>query len=180
METPQVLLEHHLKALRLPTFLREYDKVAQQCAAEGVYPRLAAEQELDRERRATELQQARFRVVGQFRLSGDSVWFWSWPAVSSSTARRTFPQATYWRPVRRATGCGSPWRPRTRNGCCASRFQLRTADHPGVCSAVENVLFEIFSLRYERGATLVSNCPSTNGPRARPHRLLDRLSTSWR
>ena len=27
METPQVLLEHHLKALRLPTFLREYDKI---------------------------------------------------------------------------------------------------------------------------------------------------------
>ena len=40
MDTPQVLLEHHLKTLRLPTFLREYDKVAQQCAAEGVdYPR---------------------------------------------------------------------------------------------------------------------------------------------
>jgi hypothetical protein len=28
--TPQVLLEHHLSALRLPTILREYDKVAQQ------------------------------------------------------------------------------------------------------------------------------------------------------
>ena len=27
----QVLLGHHLKALRLPTFLREYDKVARQC-----------------------------------------------------------------------------------------------------------------------------------------------------
>ena len=34
METPQVLLDHHLKALRLPTFLREYDKVARVCAAE--------------------------------------------------------------------------------------------------------------------------------------------------
>ena len=30
-DTPQVLLEHHLKALRLPTILREYDKVARQC-----------------------------------------------------------------------------------------------------------------------------------------------------
>jgi hypothetical protein len=29
MDTPQVLLDHHLKTLRLPTFLREYDKVAQ-------------------------------------------------------------------------------------------------------------------------------------------------------
>ena len=34
-DTPQVLLAHHLKALRLPTFLREYDKLARQCAAEG-------------------------------------------------------------------------------------------------------------------------------------------------
>src|SRR5260370_40503211 len=70
METPQVLLEHHLKALRLPTFLREYDKVAQQCAAEGVdYPRfllrLSEQELLDRERRATErrIKQARFPVV---------------------------------------------------------------------------------------------------------------------
>ncbi len=31
-----VLLEHHLKELKLPTFLREYDKVASRCAAEGV------------------------------------------------------------------------------------------------------------------------------------------------
>ena len=32
-EVPQVLLAHHLKALKLPTFLREYDKLARQCAA---------------------------------------------------------------------------------------------------------------------------------------------------
>ena len=42
VDTPQVLLEHHLKMLRLPTFLREYDKVARQCSAESVdYPRCA-------------------------------------------------------------------------------------------------------------------------------------------
>ena len=35
-EEPQLLLAHHLKALGLPTFLREYDKLARQCAAEGV------------------------------------------------------------------------------------------------------------------------------------------------
>ena len=35
MDTPQVLLDHHLKTLRLPTMLREYDKVAQQCATEA-------------------------------------------------------------------------------------------------------------------------------------------------
>src|SRR6266700_7587439 len=70
MDTPQVLLDHHLKTLRLPTFLREYDKVAQQCAAEGVdFPRyllrLSELELLDRERRATErrIRQARFDVV---------------------------------------------------------------------------------------------------------------------
>src|SRR5271163_4211917 len=70
MDTPQVLLDHHLKTLRLPTFLREYDKVAQQCAAESVdFPRyllrLTELELLDRERRATErrISQAKFDVV---------------------------------------------------------------------------------------------------------------------
>ncbi len=31
-DTPQVLLAHHLKTLKLPTFLREYDKVARASA----------------------------------------------------------------------------------------------------------------------------------------------------
>ena len=31
-----VLLEHHLKELKLPTFLKEYDRVASRCAAEGL------------------------------------------------------------------------------------------------------------------------------------------------
>ena len=37
-DTPQVLLAHHLKALKLPTFLREYDKLARQCATDGIEP----------------------------------------------------------------------------------------------------------------------------------------------
>jgi DNA replication protein DnaC len=70
MDTPQVLLDHHLKTLRLPTFLREYDKIAQQCAEEAVdYPRyllrLTELELLDRESRATErrIKQARFPAV---------------------------------------------------------------------------------------------------------------------
>ena len=35
-EVPEVLLGAHLKALKLPTFLREHHKLARQCAAEGV------------------------------------------------------------------------------------------------------------------------------------------------
>jgi DNA replication protein DnaC len=70
MDTPQVLLDHHLKTLRLPTMLREYDKVAQQCATEAVdYPRfllrLVELELLDRDRRAVErrIKAARFDVV---------------------------------------------------------------------------------------------------------------------
>ena len=36
MATSTLLLDTHLKALRLPTFLREYDKVARHCAQEGL------------------------------------------------------------------------------------------------------------------------------------------------
>ena len=54
-EVPQVLLAHHLKALKLPSFLREHDKLARQCATEGVdhtgyLLRLAELELLDRER----------------------------------------------------------------------------------------------------------------------------------
>ena len=37
-DRPTVLLEHHLKELKLPTFLREYGKVAGQCARRGRRP----------------------------------------------------------------------------------------------------------------------------------------------
>ena len=35
-DTPEILLRHHLKKLKLPTVLREHEKVARQCAAENV------------------------------------------------------------------------------------------------------------------------------------------------
>jgi DNA replication protein DnaC len=67
---PPVLLAHHLKALKLPTFLREYDKQARQCSAEGVdhtgyLLRLAELELLERERRSVErrIRQARFPAV---------------------------------------------------------------------------------------------------------------------
>jgi len=65
--TPQVLLAHHLKQLRLPTVLREYDKVARECARDGVdHPRyllrLLELELIDRDRRLVErrIRQARF------------------------------------------------------------------------------------------------------------------------
>ena len=58
-DTPQLLLTHHLKALKLPTFLREYDKLARQCAEEGVdhtryLLRLSELELIDRQRRMVE------------------------------------------------------------------------------------------------------------------------------
>ena len=71
--TPQVLLAHHLKQLRLPTVLREYDKVAHECARDGVdHPRyllrLIELELIDRERRTVErrIRAARFPVVKNF------------------------------------------------------------------------------------------------------------------
>jgi DNA replication protein DnaC len=69
-EAPKLLLAHHLKTLKLPTVLREYDKVAQQCAAEGLdhvqfLARLVELELIDRERRMIErrIKAAKFPAV---------------------------------------------------------------------------------------------------------------------
>jgi DNA replication protein DnaC len=65
-----LLLEHHLKALKLPTFLRDYTSVAAVCSQErSSYPqylfRLTERELIDRERRATErrIKEAQFPVL---------------------------------------------------------------------------------------------------------------------
>jgi DNA replication protein DnaC len=65
-----LLLEHHLKVLKLPTFLRDYAGVAAVCAQERCdYPtfllRLAERELIERERRAAErrIRDARFPVI---------------------------------------------------------------------------------------------------------------------
>ncbi len=70
---PQVLLGHYLKQLKLPTILREYDKVARECAQGGIdHPgyllRLLELELLDRERRVVErrIRAARFPAVKSF------------------------------------------------------------------------------------------------------------------
>jgi len=70
---PQVLLTHHLRQLKLPTFLREYDKVATEAAREGLdHPRyllrLAELELIDRERRMVErrIRAAHFSAVKSF------------------------------------------------------------------------------------------------------------------
>ena len=58
-DAPELLLDHHLKTLKLPTFLREYGKLSRQCAAGGLdhvrfLSRLVELELIDRERRMIE------------------------------------------------------------------------------------------------------------------------------
>jgi DNA replication protein DnaC len=69
-EAPKILLAHQLKVLKLPTFLREYEKLARHCAAEGLdhvqfLARLVELELIDRERRLIErrIKAANFPAV---------------------------------------------------------------------------------------------------------------------
>jgi DNA replication protein DnaC len=84
-DTPQVLLAHHLRRLKLPTFQREYDKVAKEAAKEGLdHPRyllrLAELELIDRERRMVErrIRAAKFPAV----KSLDTFDFMALPALN--------------------------------------------------------------------------------------------------
>ena len=69
-DAPEILLTHHLKALKLPTFLREHQKLAGQCAPEGMdhvryLARLVELELIGRERRMVErrIKAAKFPAV---------------------------------------------------------------------------------------------------------------------
>ena len=226
MDTPQVLLDHHLKTLRLPTFLREYDKVAQQCAAEGVdFPRyllrLSELELLDRERRATErrIRQAKFDVV----KSLDTFDFLAIPSLNKSLvldlARCEFIErkenilalgnsGTGKTHIALALGlaaCQKGFRVRFTTAASLahelieakderrlmrfqkmlSSFELLIIDELGfvpLSKTGAELLFEVFSRRYERSATLVtSNLPFNEwteafGSERLTGALLDRLT----
>jgi DNA replication protein DnaC len=85
-----VLLEHHLKALKLPTVLREYAPVAAACSQDKAdyatyLLRLTERELLDRERRAADrrLQAAKLPVVKTF----DTFEFASQPSVNEALVR---------------------------------------------------------------------------------------------
>ena len=84
-DAPQILLNHRLKSLRLPTVLREYGKLAKQAAAEGLdhvqfLARLIELEMIDRERRIIErrIKAAKFPAV----KSLDSFDFKAIPALN--------------------------------------------------------------------------------------------------
>ena len=137
-EAPKILLAHHLKTLKLPTFLREYDKLARQCAAEGLdhvqfLARLVELELIDRERRMIErrIKAAKFPVTKSLdsfdfkaipRLNKMQVlelarceWIERRENVIASPQRHrhpTSPSVSAWPPARRACRSRSP--PRRR------------------------------------------------------------------
>ena len=225
-DTPQLLLEHHLKQLRLPSFLREYDKLSRQCAAEQAdYPhyllRLSELELLDRERRATErrIHQARFPVV----KSLETFEFAAIPSLNKALvlelARCEFIERkecvlalgnsgtgkTHLALALGLVACQKGYRVRftttaamvhelieARDEKRLLRFQKQLASYellivdelgfvPLSKSGAE-LLFEVFSQRYERGSTMVtSNLPFQEwtevlGSERLTGALLDRLT----
>ena len=86
-DTPQVLLQHHLRKLKLPTFQSEHAKLARQCATEGkdhvqYLLRLCELELIERERRMIErrIKAARFPAT----KSLDSFDFMAIPSLNKA------------------------------------------------------------------------------------------------
>jgi DNA replication protein DnaC len=97
-EASTLLLEHHLKVLKLPTFVRDYKSVAAVCAQERCdYPtfllRLAERELIDRERRAAErrIRDARFPVVKTI----DTFDFKAQPSINQAVVRELIASGEY-------------------------------------------------------------------------------------
>ena len=221
-----LLLEHHLKVLKLPTFVRDYKSVAAACAQEGCdYPafllRLAEREMIDRERRMIErrIKAAKFPAV----KSLDSFDFKAIPALNKmqvlELARCEWierrenvialgPSGTGKTHVALGLGLSACQKGLSVGFTTAAalvhelmeardekrllRFQKQLAkyslliiDELGfvpLSKTGAELLFEVFSQRYERGATLVtSNLPFDEwteifGSERLTGALLDRLT----
>jgi DNA replication protein DnaC len=223
---PQILLNHHLKQLKLPTFLAEYDKVARDCARDGVdhtryLLRLAELELIERERRTVErrIRAARFPAV----KSLDSFDFMAIPSLNKmlilELARGEYilrreniiamgPSGTGKSHIALALGLAACQRGFTVGFVTAASlvhqlmeardkkrllrlqsqfaaYKLLIIDELGyvpLSPTGAELLFEVFSQRYERSSTLVtSNLPfedwtSVFGSERLTGALLDRLT----
>lgn len=191
-DIPQVLLEHHLKTLKLPTFLREHDRVARQCATEGVdhhgfLLRLAELELIDRERRTIErrVRAAKFPAV----KSLDSFDFPAIPSLNKTLVQELVRCEYIERRenvIALGLGLAACQRSLTVRFTTASalvhelleardeRSLLRLQKQLAACKLLivdelgfvplsktgAELLFEVFSQRYERGSIIVtSNLP---------------------
>lgn len=225
-DKPQVLLTHHLKALKLPTFLAEHEKVARESAAEGIdhtryLLRLAELELIERERRLVDrrIRAAKFPAV----KSLDTFDFLAIPTLNKmlvvELARSEYVirneniielgnSGTGKTHVALALGLAACQKGfsvffssaatlvnrlmEARDGRQLSRLQaqltavkLLIIDELGYVPLSQTgaeLLFEVFSQRYERGATIVtSNLPfeewtSVFGSERLTGALLDRLT----
>jgi DNA replication protein DnaC len=225
-DKPQVLLGHHLKALKLPTFLREYDKVARDCAREGIdHPsyllRLAELELIERERRMVDrrIREARFPAV----KSLDTFEFTAIPSLNkmlvlelarseyilrrenvialgnSGTGKSHVALALGLAACQRGHAVGFTTAVALVNQLLEARdekrllrlqtqlagYKLLIVDELGyvpLSPTGAELLFEVFSQRYERGSTIVtSNLPfedwtSVFGSERLTGALLDRLT----
>jgi len=225
-DKPQVLLGHHLKALKLPTFLREYDKVARDCAREGIdHPsyllRLAELELIERERRMVDrrIREARFPAV----KSLDTFEFTAIPSLNkmlvlelarseyilrreniialgnSGTGKSHVALALGLAACQRGFAVGFTTAVALVNQLLEARdekrllrlqtqlagYKLLIVDELGyvpLSPTGAELLFEVFSQRYERGSTIVtSNLPfedwtSVFGSERLTGALLDRLT----
>src|ERR1700676_4435970 len=223
---PQVLLNNHLKALKLPTFAREYEKVAMESAQNRAdYPRyllrLCELERIDRERRNVErrIRLARFPQTKSF----DTFDFAAQPSLNKALVLELM--RCEWIERRQnciALGPSGTGKTHTALGlglaACQKGYsvafttaaalvhkllaarderRLRALQKPlntgkllivdelgyvPFTAGCSELLFEVFSQRYERGATLVtSNLPfdewtSIFGSERLPGALLDRLT----
>lgn len=97
-EPPTLLLEHHLKALKLPAILRDYKAVAAACAQDrcdypGYLLRLTERELIERERRAAErrIRDARFPVVKTL----ESFDFAAQPSINQALVRELVAHGEY-------------------------------------------------------------------------------------
>jgi DNA replication protein DnaC len=225
-DKPRVLLEHHLKALKLPTFLAEYEKVARESAVDGIdHPRyllrLAELELIERERRLVDrrIRAAKFPAT----KSLDTFDFMAIPALNKmlvlELARSEYvirnenvialgPSGTGKTHVALGLGLAACQKGfsvlftstatlvnrlmEARDGRQLSRLQAQLAsvklliiDELGyvpLSPTGAELLFEVFSQRYERGSTIVtSNLPfeewtSVLGSERLTGALLDRLT----
>ena len=219
-----MLLEHNLKQLKLPTFLREYDKLASQCASEGAdHPdyllRLSELELIDRHHRMVErrIKAARFPTT----KSLDTFDFLSMPSLNKALVLELARCEYIERPHNViALGNNGTGKTHIALGLAAcqrglsvgfttaaalvheliearderrllnlqrrlARLKLLIIDELGfvpLSKTGAELLFEVFSQRYERGAVLVtSNLPFVEwtevfGSERLTGALLDRLT----